>query len=306
MKSTAQFSHLTDLSALAAQAAEAKFWYWINARHAIYLKRLQGAPPPWTDDPILQEYRFTNPFRENDTTTVWIRENLREPYADSVYLWFLMALARHINWPPTLKEIMANTDLPAKWRPKEVYNIMKKRKDAGQKVYTSAYVLSATAAAGDKLRYTTEIVLDNLWKNVLPTKLCGTIEGATTYLQKFYGTGSFLAGQITTDLIYTRYLCDAPDKFSWAAPGPGSMRGLNRIFKRPIDWHIPQAQAIAEMRALTELANSGTVLESHVPLPILISDIQNCLCDGADKYNRVLNNEGRPRQRFVPYVGSDY
>ena len=41
-----------------------KFYDWINERHAIYLARVRGDSPPWTQDPILREYKFTNPFRE--------------------------------------------------------------------------------------------------------------------------------------------------------------------------------------------------------------------------------------------------
>ena len=52
-----------------------EFYNWINERHRIYLKRLYKETPPWTDDPILQSYKFTNPFRENDRVTVWMRQN---------------------------------------------------------------------------------------------------------------------------------------------------------------------------------------------------------------------------------------
>ena len=71
---------------------------FVNERQAIYLRKtfLEGkAPPPqyapvwplvearaWTpdhltDDPVLKATRFTNVFRELDTVTVWIRENIR-------------------------------------------------------------------------------------------------------------------------------------------------------------------------------------------------------------------------------------
>ena len=57
-----------------------RFFYWINERHAIYQRRNMGLPrSEWTDDPILQKYKFTNPFRENDRVTVWMRENWTKP-----------------------------------------------------------------------------------------------------------------------------------------------------------------------------------------------------------------------------------
>src|SRR4051812_18417786 len=64
------------------------FWWWINERHAIYLRRQAGQPFPWTTDAILQRYRFCNVFRELDTVTVWLRQNWREPFANHENLWF--------------------------------------------------------------------------------------------------------------------------------------------------------------------------------------------------------------------------
>ena len=57
-----------------------RFFYWINERHAIYQRRNMGVPrSEWTEDPILQEYKFTNPFRENDRVTLWMRNNWTKP-----------------------------------------------------------------------------------------------------------------------------------------------------------------------------------------------------------------------------------
>ena len=53
---------------------ERRFFWWIEERHEIFKKKEQGLPRPWTTDIILDTYRFTNPFRENDKTTVWFRE----------------------------------------------------------------------------------------------------------------------------------------------------------------------------------------------------------------------------------------
>ena len=41
-----------------------------------------GLPAPWTDDRILRDYYFTNVYRELDKTTVWFRENVRDPLRD--------------------------------------------------------------------------------------------------------------------------------------------------------------------------------------------------------------------------------
>src|SRR5215204_5436773 len=74
-------------------------------RYAIYLKRQAGMPPPWTEDPILRDYRFTSVYREDDRVTAWIREQWRNPHNDDPDLWFAMCVARLFNQPVTLAAI---------------------------------------------------------------------------------------------------------------------------------------------------------------------------------------------------------
>jgi hypothetical protein len=38
------------------------YWNFAAKRHSIYEKRLREEEPPWTEDPILQEYKFTDVF----------------------------------------------------------------------------------------------------------------------------------------------------------------------------------------------------------------------------------------------------
>ncbi len=70
---------------------------YMRARHQVYLDRKAGKPGPWTSDPILAGGRFCNVFRELDTVTIWVRENIREPWADHEHLWFMLCIARYIN-----------------------------------------------------------------------------------------------------------------------------------------------------------------------------------------------------------------
>ena len=42
------------------------YWYLAAERQAMFLRRLQGEPAPWTADSILGSYRFTNAYRASD------------------------------------------------------------------------------------------------------------------------------------------------------------------------------------------------------------------------------------------------
>jgi hypothetical protein len=74
-------------------------------REDIRRRREQGRARPWTFDPVLQQFRFCNIRREDDRTTREIAALWREPYKAHPDVWFAMAVARLVNWVPTLKEL---------------------------------------------------------------------------------------------------------------------------------------------------------------------------------------------------------
>jgi hypothetical protein len=82
-------------------------FYWVREREDIRRRKDRGdAQDIWTSDSILQTYRFCNVRREDDRGTVWIRENIREPFAGHPLLWLMLCIGRQINWPDTLAELI--------------------------------------------------------------------------------------------------------------------------------------------------------------------------------------------------------
>ena len=53
--------------------------HMIKERYKIRLRKdVRKEPAPWTDDPILKEYRFTNVRREHDRESIWFIKNIAE------------------------------------------------------------------------------------------------------------------------------------------------------------------------------------------------------------------------------------
>jgi len=255
-------------------------------RHNIFIrKEINNEPYPWSDDAILTDYSFCNVYRELDRVTIWIRENWREPYADHPNLPFAMAVARQINWPDTLEEI----GFPEEWRPQHVKNIMEDRMANKQKVYTGAYMLTGTLG-GTKIEQTVDKILTPLYAN-FPCDF-SSIENSWKSFLPYAGFSDFMSYEVVTDLRHTKWLKDAPDIMTWANPGPGAMRGLNRIFGRPLDSKQKKPLFIQEMRDLLALLNNE-------PLPLEMRDIEHCLCE-FDKYERARLGQGRPRAKYKP------
>ena len=269
-------------------------------------------PGPWTDNPILRDYRFCNVYREHDRVTVWIRENIREPYAESPHLWFMLAVARYINWPPTLETLINHHKMngAGTWPSAPNFSIstlraaMEELMAAGEKVFTGAYMVRSPDTP--KVEYVTETVLASLWnaREALRAEVeaADSLESMFRVLHKRYpGWGAFMTYEWVTDLRWTRYLKDAPDLHSWAAYGPGSRRGLNRLARRPLVYAPKESVALDEMRALlTELNAYNNPHFNNLFGPpgdrFEMRDVEHNLCE-FDKYMRCYEG-GRPRSGF--------
>lgn len=286
--------------------------YWMSERQAIWERRAHGQPKPWTADRILQSYRFCNVFRELDTVTEWIRENIRIPYADHDHLWFMLAIARYVNHPDSLAELIAS---PGAWpdsddfSPEKLGWVLDSRKSRGLQVYTGAYMIRAESDPKaewyhwSKQRYVAEIVLGRLWED--RHKLASAIDQSDSLEEvwrllalkrRYVGWGPFMTYEWVTDLRWTRYLDDPRDKMTWANAGPGALRGLRRLQhpdgKLEADWS--PKQAIPDMIKLLALARRKLSPEFG---NLELRDIEHSLCE-TDKYLRVYHGEGKPRSTY--------
>lgn len=284
-----------------------RFFRFINDRHKIYINRfIQNDPWPWTQDPILREYKFTNVFRELDTGTVWCREKIRKPYSDHPELFFNIAMYRLYNWIETQEEIGFVEEYDAT----KYVEMMYERRRRGEKIFTGAHMLPGVGGT-DKIQLVFGKCFSALWENrrELEPKTGDTLEEAFKRLcHKSPGYGPFIAYEVISDLRWTRYLDRASDIMSWANPGPGAQRGLVRLLG------ISPRQAgykslVGDMkyedyiRAMRSLRNASDYMTAdYVPI-MEMRDIEHSLCE-FDKYERVRNNEGRPRSKYHPPVGT--
>lgn len=283
-----------------------RFHKFMQERHAIYLRRKDGYHFPWTKDPILQKYKFTNVYRELDRVTIWIDEFIRKPFAYNENLWFMLCIARQINHPETLHELITTKGaFPIKqWNPEKMRQVMLDRQARGEKVYTGAYIINAMlgkyagTVPSDKAYMTTHIVLDSVWqdrKTIKESLWENTLEATHKALMGHHGWGGFMAYEVVSDLRHTNYLNRAKDIRTWAHAGPGAKRGLNRIFEREVRKGLSNKQALEEMRQLLTVVGS---LWEHSPR-LEMREIEHSLCE-FDKYERVRLGEGKPRSLFQP------
>lgn len=263
-------------------------------RYAIRQRRLAGMQKPWTEDPILRDYRFCNVYREHDKETIWIAENWRNPNTTDPNVWFAMAVARFVNWSPSLAAI----GYPVPWDAKKFITALHGRAMVGEKVFTGAYMIPAGNSGLNKANFLAEKILTPLWEDrqyvYESTFNCTAL---SQRLQEFNGIGSFMAGQIVCDTKYTRLLDTALDWWEYAVEGPGSKRGLNRVCNRPVNQNWKKGEWWIKLMELK--ARISPIIELEMKMHrIHAQDLQNCLCE-FDKYERVRLGEGRPRNNYA-------
>lgn len=264
--------------------------YWINERERIRKLKEDGHAPPYTKDNILATFRFCNVHREDDKVTRWIRKTWREPFQASSLLPRALTLARLVNWPPTLTRI----GYPEPWVEENILRVIREF-SRNHKAWSSAYIVSTNGLAVEKASY----VVGTVAAGIPPRDPTAgapweSLEQAWTWLKGRHGLGSFMAAQIVADLkhVPNHALSDAPDWYTWAAPGPGSLRGLRRYFNRGI---TPGNF----LQYLEQFADEVAPYVNKEITPIAAQDWQNICCE-LDKYWRVKEGQGRPRAYYTP------
>ena len=254
------------------------------------LHNKQSGIKPHTSDPILQTWSFCNVFREDDRTTVWFRENIRDEWSDYPYMaLFSVAAFRWFNRIETGETLVAH-NLIADWDPEVAEREIGKQ----DKITCSAY-RTKTKPLG-KLKGTVSTIddfyedLGEHTNNLLDIKY---LQDQYHYLMGIPWLGEFSAYQFLTDLVFTDISNHCRDKNIWAAAGPGAQRGLNRIHNRDLGYQQNQTQWLLEIREVEKQVK----LELPWDFPFLRTmDIQHNLCE-YDKYHRVLEG-GRMKRKY--------
>ena len=273
---------------------EERFLYWIKERESIRRKKELGLDPPYTDDEILQRYRFCNVRRIDDRVSQWLLKNWYRKHRDSENMLFACVVARHFNKIETLKDIGFPEGDPYS-EVERIRGLLTGRSN----VFGPAYVISGgTGKVPGVSRTKLEVVLDSVILPIVkdpPEIDDSSIKNSVESLVGYPGMGWFMSGQVVADLRWA-LTGKWSDKNRWAAKGPGSCRGMCRLLGVSVN-----KNRYSQEEFLVNLTERVIPLvKSRLPdiaKRMEAIDYQNCLCE-FDKYSRVLLGEGRPKRLY--------
>ncbi len=276
------------------------FWFWINERQKIYLKKEAGEPRPWTADPILNEWKFCNVLRTQDTETKYLIHHIidgsNEVFDSAGDVIFNIFTFRAFNRHETY-EVLRGPDygnygaFPADDWLEKLDSIV----SSGGQITSGAYMIrgregmhkyeSIVRTLAEVFTYRETVAAD-----IFASK--HSMEKAYKYLQSynFWGWGPFTLYQILLDLTYTPMLSDPGDINNWCIFGPGAARGLREIWP-----DIKRGDFLTGAKSLTY--QQEDYLDPTIwKAPLTLQDIEFSLCE-LGKYRRIKNG-GKGKERY--------
>ncbi len=289
------------------------YWNFIAKRQDAYERRLVDPVGPWTDDPILQKYRFTNVFRAADRVSQYLINEVlyHEQYSqDPDEVFFRATLFKMFNKIETWERLSKHMNMT--WRGFDIWEADRILTEARAEfsIYSAAYIIPNPPFGGPNKHTNHLMLLNKLMQENMPTKIsrAKSLQEVYEILLTVPGFGKFLAFQHTIDLNYSTLVNF--DENDFVVAGPGAIDGISKMFpgdsrspEEIIHWCYDQQQNEFDRCGLDD------VFLFNGREPHLI-DLQNCFCE-ISKYTRVWNPAltgvaGRTtiKQTYKPIIGT--
>lgn len=177
---------------------------WMAERHSIFERRLAGQPSPWTEDPVMRRYAFTNVYRLLDRNTQYLLRHVIDEGGsqDVVETTFRTILFRMFNKIETWELFVEALGPVLSWaefdrrKYEEVIEEALER-PGGYTPYTAAHQVSAPNLGGQFYYQNHLRALEAIMSSGTPAIMARQthLEDAFEIIQKLPGYGPFFANQ---------------------------------------------------------------------------------------------------------------
>jgi len=284
------------------------YWQLAAERQRVFLRRAAGEPGPWTENPILREYKFCNSYRASDRVSQFlIRDVVYSgdfgPDDTLMRIVLFRLFSRIETWLALERELGSITR--ASLRGERLARVLERLGREGP-IYTGAFILCANKAFGHDRKHLNhiELVRTMFRRGALPTAVARARSLSDVYsaLLGYPLIGSFMAYQLAIDIGYSPLIDFSEDDFTVA--GPGAERGIQKIFPSARRRDMPQVIHWMAANQESEAERLGIELPTLFGRRLHAIDCQNLFCE-LDKYARVAfpalkSNRQRIKSAFRP------
>ena len=283
------------------------YWRFASERQEIFMRRVRGDTPPWTEDPVLSVHRFTNTYRASDRVSQYlirhvIYEGLQQP-EEVFFRTILFKLFNRIDtWEALRSKLGAVT-----WRgfAFDRYARILDRLLDGQRIYSAAYIMPSPAFGSPRKHRNHLRLVEHMMQDGAARKItkATSLRGVFELLRGYPSLGDFLAFQFAIDLNYSE-LADFSE-MEFVVAGPGARDGIRKCFTNTAGLSDPEIIQVMAERAGEEFDRLGMRFQTLWGRRLQLIDCQNVFCE-VGKYARVAHPDvegesGRTRikQRFT-------
>ena len=287
------------------------YWRFAAERQAVYFRRLADPLGPWSDDPIINEYRFTNAYRVTDRVSQYLIRNVQYDPARSqlpAEVFFRTLLFKIFNrvetWEALEQDLgpICSQNAPLD----RISEILDRQISQGERVYSAAYIMPSPAFGHRRKHANHLALLDRMMRDALPCALASaqSLESAYQMILSYPGVGPFLAFQYCIDLNYSVLMNF--DEADFVVAGPGALDGITKCFHDARSYDPSSIIHWMVARQDEEFDRLHLAFDGLFGRPLQPIDCQNVFCE-VSKYARLAHPEvpgksGRKRikQRYKP------
>ena len=287
------------------------YWRFAAERQEVFFRRLEGCSPPWTEDPVLSQYKFTNAYRSSDRASQYlIRNVIYKGQQSSEEVFFRTLLFKIFNKIETWELLKAAIgEVKYSSYSFDTYDsVLSQSLAAGRAIYSAAYIMpSAGRVFGYSQKHRNHLKLvERMMADEVPKRLAGapTMRDAFGILRSYPSIGDFLGYQFVTDLNYSEITDFSEMEF--VVPGPGAVDGIHKCFSDLGGLTEADLIRVVTERQEEEFNRLGLRFRDLWGRRLQLIDCQNLFCE-VSKYSRAAHPEirgvsGRKRikQRFRP------
>jgi len=294
------------------------FWNFIAERHLIYVrKELNDSLPPWTNDSILENFKFTNVFRELDRGTRFVTNHILTQDMSPTNMIFNVIAYRLFN---RIETYLHHGTLDVDTYDADKFNLLIhdfNHLKTTKTVFTSAFIVSGYSM--DELRGMDKIKRLSIVFKWIRDQLVNcehivngimadtTMENTYNLLRELTGLGPFLGYQIAVDLSYWSETQFGEDDF--VVMGPGAKHGIDWLFpEKEKRRGMNEEQCCIWMRDKQfefwdDYNIDPKVLFEDRKVPYLTLMALENLCCEFQKYMKAHTKGGRPRNTYKSKEG---